>query len=428
MFKKSAEANPNYLAKVFQIDKIEKHPNADSLQIVTVDMQPVITGMTAKKGDVYVYFPVESQLSHEFVSFSNGYREATLNKDQDVKGFFEEKRRVRAVKLRQMYSFGYIVPLNELVRFAEHIGVDMTNQGVDKEFDCIGDHVLVKKFFVPPPVQRFKQGKSPRISRLVENQVRLHVDTENLRKNAFKLSPNDHVTISYKTHGTSWWVANLLTKENLSLKDRVARYFGANIKDTKYDLVYGSRKVVKNEYESQGIDNFYDADIWKEIKDEIGEKIPKGFTVYGEALGYLSSGSAIQSKYDYGCEARTRKLQVYRVTFTNVDGEVFELPWEQVNYFCNSRGLDTIHVMWSGKCKDKYPISPEHEHWIEDFVNALEKEYTEKDCFMCKNVVPEEGIVVRVSSHIFEAYKLKSFKFLDFETAELDKGLENIEA
>jgi len=40
---------------------------------------------------------------------------------------------------------------------------------------------------------------------------------------------------------------------------------------------------------------------------------------------------------------------------------------------------------------------------------------------MCKNNVPIEGIVIRKKVDNFEAYKLKSSEFLQYETKELDK-------
>ena len=48
---------------------------------------------------------------------------------------------------------------------------------------------------------------------------------------------------------------------------------------------------------------------------------------------------------------------------------------------------------------------------------------------MCSNDVPEEGIVLRKEDNLnhFEAYKLKSFEFLQKESKQLDKGLISIE-
>ena len=59
----------------------------------------------------------------------------------------------------------------------------------------------------------------------------------------------------------------------------------------------------------------------------------------------------------------------------------------------------------------------------------LEAEYNEKDCPICTNKVPEEGIIIRKLKHPskFEAFKLKSKRFLEKESKEADKGTLDIE-
>ena len=60
-------------------------------------------------------------------------------------------------------------------------------------------------------------------------------------------------------------------------------------------------------------------------------------------------------------------------------------------------------------------------------IETLQKKYTDKDCYICKNQVPEEGVVIRKDKLDLEVYKLKSSRFFEFETKELDKGEVNIE-
>ena len=45
----------------------------------------------------------------------------------------------------------------------------------------------------------------------------------------------------------------------------------------------------------------------------------------------------------------------------------------------------------------------------------------------CNNIVPHEGIVIKIEDMIPHAWKLKCFAFLNKEQKELDKGEENIE-
>jgi hypothetical protein len=51
--------------------------------------------------------------------------------------------------------------------------------------------------------------------------------------------------------------------------------------------------------------------------------------------------------------------------------------------------------------------------WPETFVNLIKDLHNEKDCYRCKNKLPEEGVVV-VKQRLdkFEAYKQKSHRFL----------------
>jgi len=430
----SKEANPNYLCKIIKIDNIRKHNNADKLQIVTVDFQDVVTGMDAKQGDVYVYFPVECKINKNFLSFTNSFRNKELNADKEKAGFFEENCRVKAVKLRGEKSMGYLVPANEVESFNE-LNKNTLIEYINEEFDTINGIKLVEKYVVKTKQNNpnIKKGKQPKLNRLIDGQVHLHVDTENLRKNIHKINPEDTISITYKTHGTSGWVANVLTKKKLSWFEKVLLKLGVNIKTIEYSRVYGSRKVVKNKYfkDPKNQNHFYEYDIWKDVSDKLPE-IPKGYTLYYEILGYTKTGGFIQDNYDYGCNVAENKVGVYRITHTTPDGLVTELSYPEIAEFCEKVGLTPSHLFYYGKAKDCFynkVVHPDNvDLWRVDFIKHLENLYNEKNCFMSKSSVPEEGIVLRKES-LFqcESYKLKSFKFLKEESEELDKGEVNIE-
>ena len=423
----SKGANPNYLAKVVKLKNLQKHPNADRLQTVVIDFQTVITGLDAKEGDLYVYFPVECKINKDFLSFTNSFREKTLNKDQEQVGFFEENARVRAMRLRGEKSCGYIVP----VKVVEDFTKTNISEYVDKEFDTIGEIKMLEKYVVQDrnTGNSNKQGKKPKVSRLIDGQIHLHVDTENLRKNAYKIKPQDLISVTYKTHGTSFWVSNVLVKKSLNWFEKLLKRFGVNVVDTEYDLVYGSRRVVKNQEleDPKAKNHFFGYDLWEDIKNEIGEFIPKGISLYGEYLGFDKNGKYIQGDYDYGCSQGKGKIEIYRITQTSPDGLVTEFSYPQIEEFCSKVGLTPSYIFYVGRAVDMYNLDV-NEHWNEEFVKQLEKDYNEKKCFMCKNSVPEEGIVVRKES-LFncESYKLKSFAFLEKESKDLDNGLVNIE-
>lgn len=445
MLEISKEANPNYLCKVVELKGLKKHSNADRLQTVDINFNTVITGLDAKDGDVYVYFPVEGKISKDFLSKTNSFREKTLNADPEQAGFFEENCRVKAMRLRGERSMGYIVPVETVWEWAGLSVVD-GKSWANTEFDTINGKKLVEKYVVKKREPREKQGKTPKVSRLIDGQVHLHVDTEQLQRNAHKFNRNDFISITYKTHGTSWWVSNVLVKRKLSWLEKLGQKLGLNIQDKEYDLIYGSRKVVKNKSfdDPKQKDHFYGYDLWEDIKNHVGENLPKGYSLYGEMLGYDKNGGFIQKGYDYGCKPDgdgfnehnpQAKLEVYRVTHTNEDGVVTELDYPQMVQFCDKLGLKTPYLYHWGTVEDwlvdyiEYFDVEDDRDVQELFVNKLKEVYNEKDCWMCVNKVPEEGVVVR-KENFFEcdSYKLKAFRFLEWESKELDKGESDIES
>lgn len=435
MLEISKTANTNYLAKIVRLNNVQKMPNSDFLQTVTIDFQTVITGLEAKNGNVYVYFPVECKINPDFIANINGFRNKDLNNDPTKEGFFDESGRVKAIKLRGEKSMGFIVPLHELVVFNGN-SFGYVDDIVGKEFDTVGGVKLLEKYEIPVKGSSGadKTGKKPKISRLIEGQVHLHVDTENLRKNVHKIDKNDLVSISYKTHGTSWWVSNVPVKRNLKWYEVVLLWFGIMINTIEYDYVYGSRKVVKNQHLNPGNQgHFFGYDLWKDIMEEVKEHIPANYTLYGECVGYDKNGKTIQKDYDYGCETREHKLQVYRITVTNPDGMVTELSTPEIIEFCERTGLNHPHYYYYGPAREVVEEGgikiTDDRDFSENFVKILESKYNGKDCFMCTNKVPEEGVVVRKESLFgFEAFKLKSFEFLQRESKELDSGEPDMES
>jgi len=216
----------------------------------------------------------------------------------------------------------------------------------------------------------------------------------------------------------------------LSFMERMLKRLGFSILETEYDYVYASRKVIKNkDMVDKEHNSFYDSDIWGTAKDELKEMIPKGYTFYSEIVGYLPSGSPIQGGYDYGCNVGEHSVYVYRITVTNEDGVVHDLSTSEIRELSERLGFSYVHHFYSGKAKNLFPELDLENHWHEEFLKKLEETYCEKNCFMCKNVAPEEGIVLRRESGVqFEAYKLKSWRFMEKETEMLDKGESDIES
>ena len=436
------ENSTNYVCTVVEIKDLFPIEGADKIQRCVVNGNDVVVSKDVKLGDKMLYFVSGTKLNEDYCKYNNLLDKAESNNDTTKKGFISYKQfRVKAIRLRGIVSDGMLMPL-------ESLGFDGNAWDSDlkagNEFTDINGISICEKYFVP--CRNSNPGgkapaKQPKISRLVENQFFLHNDTDNLRKNIHKLDANDIIGIHYKKHGTSAVFGNVLVKKNLKWFEKLAKKLGVNIVDTHYDVVYSSRKVVKNEYLNPNQDGgYYGEDIWGVVAKEISHLIPKNWTLYGEILGYTPSGAFIQDGFDYGCQKGEHKFYVYKISVVNPDGQVIYLTDKQIQEWCEKVGLlfkDTFIYYgnidnlfeskefqdWDVLVRDKIRDS-----WKETLLDYLEFKYNEKDCYMCVNKVPEEGIILRIEKlEHYEAYKLKSKRFILGESEAQEKGQENLE-
>jgi hypothetical protein len=430
MFKISEKANPNYLAQIVKLENIRPHPNADRLQIAVIQGNSVIVSLDAKEGDVYVYFPLECAINKEFLSWSNSFSDKSLNEDKEVVGFFGKQGRVKAVKLRGMPSEGYALPYQKFfdwISMKSGMTVLLIDELIGKEFDSFDSILLCEKYVNPITLrkqntEKKNQKKVVREPKVVDGQFKFHQDTIQLKKSIHNISPNDYIAITRKLHGTSWVAAKLLCNKKITWWEKLLKKSGVNIVSTEYDLLWASRRVLKNGYLEVGNrDHFYSYDLWEEIAKSVEYGIQNSITLYGEAVGYTKTGSFIQNGYDYGCSVGQFKTYIYRITTTNQSGDVYEFSHNQMKDYCEKFGLTMVPELYYGKAKDLYPELSINDHWHENFLQRLIDDYLEKDCDLCKSQkVPDEGICLRKDIFDSEIYKLKSFKFLEWETKQLD--------
>jgi hypothetical protein len=255
-------------------------------------------------------------------------------------------------------------------------------------------------------------------------------------------------------HNTSVICGNLMAKTEHTFFEKVCGWFGARLQDSEYAGTAASRRVIKSvgSAAKPGAAHFYDSDIWSQVQEEVKDRIPKGYTVYGEIVGWTAGGKMIQKGYHYGCPQGEHKLLVYRVTTTNADGKVSELAWKPMLEFCAKYGFEPVLELFYGKAMDfvsRYhpdesldtvavssdgtlsyvSMSGKETEFSDAFIEALEHMYLEKMCKHNRNEVPAEGVVIRID-HLeeCESYKLKSALFLRAETAAIDAGADDLEA
>lgn len=266
---------PQFTVPVVRIEKIEKHPNADSLSITEVEGCPVIfkTG-DFKEGDLAIYLPIESMIPEnkywvkEFCSHlkfkSTGYH------------------RLKAIRLRGIFSMGMLVPMAATAPVIPDIGRDVSELlGVTK--------------WEEPDDQNFEQTATPRkpvgfwdhvkyafykLFRIKNRKRKITrpmpvFDLENYRKNKNVLEPGEEVVCTEKIHGCNgavgfhkkrFWVSShrvLRPSEDNSfwwravrkydLKNKLKEYtdyifyceiFGEEIQDMHYGVQTGHVNLV----------------------------------------------------------------------------------------------------------------------------------------------------------------------------------------
>ena len=469
---KSKKANINYLAKIVNIKEFYPHPkpSVERLKCATVDGFTILVGINSEPG-LYVYFPAGCKINPQFLSYNNLFRHGELNANPNETGMFDDNGRVKAIKLQDVISEGFLLPAVMLSNFITSV----TNKDIEiidgTEFDAVldGDKEfwINKKYVVKENSQG--QGSKPKkkakgFNRILEDQFRFHYDTVIIKKYPYVITPDSLIHISTKVHGTSGISAYVQCLLPITKRDRIIAWIWQNIinkcfvnpfnklikkptyeftlNEREYDYLYASRTVIKNPiYNPNVTPGFYGFDIWEEADKIVRPKLEKGMTAYYEILGYLPGNKFIQKGYDYGYVpdvsetqpyqyGRNFGIRIYRLTYTNVDGKVFEFSPREVQIWSKEHDLIPVTELYYGKARDLYPDLNPDVHFSENFIDRLANDKAfNMECNSpdCNNKVPNEGIVIKIDNMKPAAFKLKCFKFLNKEQQQLDKGESNIE-
>ena len=246
------ENSKNYACSVVEIKNLFPIEGADNVLRTVVNGNNVVVPKTTEVGSRMLYFVSGTKLSAEYCRVNNLYDKEENNLDTTKRGFVSFKsRRIKCLRLRGVISDGMLMPLSSLLPFLEQSLINYLKVGDEFTDIELNGRVynICEKYIVPirNSGENNKKGKqSVKISRLVDSQFYLHGDTSNLRKNMDKINPDDIIGIHYKKHGTSIVIGNVQVKKELSWVEKLAKRFNVKVDETKYDIVYASRRVIKN--------------------------------------------------------------------------------------------------------------------------------------------------------------------------------------
>lgn len=453
----------DHVGYIVQIQKLDKHPNAHSLQIATIFGASVIVDLNTKIGDLGIYFPIDLQLSEEYCEKNNLVRKLDEN-GNNIGGYLEpNKRNIRAMRFRGSKSEGLFMPLETLVYTGK------TQFEVGEKIDVVNGYEICKKY-----IPRGKKISNPRnYNKARKKKVPIsplfaeHADTEQLVYNMDAFLENDMVEITLKMHGTSgrtgylpvfqgytskFPLFNSLARLKTPPTGKAARKLydiAISHATPVYDWGYvtGTRRVVLDNFEG----GFYGDNAFREQHAKFFEgKLNKGETVYYEIVGFTTTGAPIMSSvannkisdkeftkqygktttFSYGCKENESACYVYRMTMTNEDGDVVEYPPDYMRYRCEQMGAKYVPVLWRGIVPDKLPIvfdmetETDYQETPGDYIKEIAEQYYDGPDPIGKDHV-REGVVIRILNRPkFCAYKHKNFSFKVLEGIAKDLAAE----
>jgi hypothetical protein len=431
----------NYAAILVNLTNETKPEKLDKLSFYNANGYTVLAEKNISPNSLYIYFPAECTINKEFLAKNNLFNKSELNVDPYKKGFIDKSGRVKTLSLKGSTSDGLALNIKTLRTILTWEQYDyITKQKIGTKFTDIDNIFICKKYIIQSTVQnhyvpktfwekikfKFSNKKPNVLKKEIPEGFNFHVDTNHLNNNMHLLNLDDEIYITRKLHGTSAIFSNLEITSNFK---KFLKKIGIPYKQ-QYKVIYSSRKVIKNLKPVTG--GFYKEDPWSIIGKQIENVIPKGYSIYGEIVGYLPSGKHIQKGYHYN--AKDLELYIYRITQQNKFGKIIELSTSEIISFCRNNKLNHVHIITTGKVIDlliRFNLDKDSNNWRDLLLEKL-KNWKEADmeetCPLNNHEVPTEGLVLRIeNSERFRAYKLKCLKFKERETKELDSGEIDIE-
>lgn len=415
-------ANKNYAAQVVRIPTLVTLPGLDNLVGVPVLGHQALTQKAgATEGELKIAFTAETQVSHEFAHHNNLYRDASLNVDPNETGYLEANRRIRALKLRGHRSDALLMPVDSVAFATDHW--PLLKEG--DTFDALDGNAICNKYEIPVKANpRGSAGKIEKAFKRVDTKIfPEHISTDNYWRSKHLLVASREVVVTQKLHGTSIRVGRVPC---LREKGRVERFLNRwfPTTDYTYDAVFGSRKVIKD-VNNPNQNHHYDSDIWSSYGASIADRIPEGFIVYGELIGWTPDGAPIQKNYTYDLPAKCAELYVYRVATINAQGTLADLPWDGVKQFCQERGLKwTPELARTDTDNADYDVDA----WMDKRYADDADTFIEAPVPLSNPKTVDEGVCLRQEGLVPVLLKAKSAVFLQHETKLLDAGESDLES
>jgi len=295
------------LVEVVKVGSVVSHPNADRLELAKVKgWQCIIQKGQFQEGDLALFIPPDAILPDSFI-------------EQHKLEYLRKGGRTRTLKLRGELSEGILVSAPpdscEGQNLAETLGI-------------------IKWEPPEPEYQRLRDAKAKPVRNRPNPNFTKYCDPENFKHYPNLFEIGEQVVVTEKIHGTNarfGWVP----RHYDGFWGRVKRSLFGWFLD-EWEWCVGSRNV----HLLPGRPRFYKDDPYHKIAKRLGLKnrIPKGYTVYGEIFG--------------------PKIQDLTYGRTEIDIRFFDakkgneyLSYPDFVTFCRACFLQTVPLLYSGPYK-----------------------------------------------------------------------------
>lgn len=240
----------NYKCFVARIDKTIPIEKADNIHIALVLGEQVIVSKEWKEGKVGLFFTSDTQLSHDFLSYNNLYRDKEKNQNKDKAGFFEDNRRVRCQPFLGVKSEGFFCETSAL----SYLTSDVSGLKVGDQFNEFNGQEVCKKYLNEKTLKKLNNLQKKKTKIVDTPMFHKHVDTAQFKHLVDKIQVGDILSFHSKRHGSSQRASyTKVLREPKTWVEKLKDKFGVFQRES-WEYLVGTRNVVlyEDQYDKEG--------------------------------------------------------------------------------------------------------------------------------------------------------------------------------